>query len=183
MNTSDAFQESFKLYKTNHLPFPPIPTEYSKNIVKISEWVFGTRTNARSPYATNFYIEELQTDKRSNYTVFGHAGHGIMSYGLHFYLVKNSLALFLQHSWGNADSDPKKDVEIIEQDYLLANQLILAVDNHPALHLPKQLVVYQSNLRSESRWALSTGGSDSLLWNRTKLGQALETVLGNINDL
>ena len=83
-DSNDILQEAKNLYKVNHLPFPSVPDIYTKDILKISEWVYGTRINARSPYATDSYIEELLTGDKTSYVVFGHAGHGIMSYGLHF---------------------------------------------------------------------------------------------------
>jgi hypothetical protein len=148
---SAAFQEAMQLYETNHLPIPPLPAELTQDVVKVYEWVYGTRADVRSPYWIQPYISELETGLQPDYVVFGHAGHGIVSYALHFYLVRGPLALFLQHSWGNADSNPAKDVEYIARDYLLARKIIQAMAEAKSVRLPQQLVVYHSNLRLDSQ--------------------------------
>lgn len=100
-----------------------------------------------------------------------------MSYALHFYLVRGPLALFLQHSWGNADSNPVKDVEYMTRDYLLATEIIQAMAETKLWQLSQQLVVYHSNLRLDSQWAVLTPGSSEIVWHRTQFGQVLKTVL------
>jgi hypothetical protein len=183
MTNTDAFLEVRKKYEANQLPFPPVPSELIKNVMKINDWIYSTRANAPSPYMTSIYIDELQSGDRMDYILLGHAGHGIMSYALHFYLVKGSLALFLQHSWGNADSNPEEDIESIRQDYQLAAQLIKTVENLETLKLPTQLVIYQSNLMMKSKWALSDPGDSEFQWNITKPGQVMETVLNYLKYL
>ena len=176
-----ALQEARRLYDANHLPFPPIPTELAQRLVRIGEWLYGTRRDLPSPYLTEKYIHELREGVDTDYVVFGHAGHGTMSYALHFYLVQGPLALFLQHSWGNADSDPARDVETIARDYALADQIIRAVPKAASLRLPQRLVVYYSNLRMESRWALWAPGSEDPVWNYTGYRQGLAVVLDMVS--
>jgi hypothetical protein len=173
----DILQQSKKLYRANGLPFPPIPAELAQQVMRISEWVYGTRADVSSPYLTEAYFRELNEGVEKDYVVFGHAGHGITSYGLHFHLVWGPLALFLQHAWGNADSDPVKDAETIARDYALADQIIRAAQQAESFRLPQRLVVYHSNLRLDSRWALLTPDSGDLVWNYPGFGQALTTAL------
>lgn len=180
-NTS--FQEAIQLYEANGLPIPPIPTKFTQDISRVDEWVYSTRTDLPSPYLIESYLDELQTQQRPDYVVFGRAGHGLMSYGLHFYLAQGSLALFLQHGWGNADSDPTQDVESIARDYELAEQIIEAIAQAPRIRLPLQLVIYRSNLRLIDQWGLFTVGSGEFMWRNTKPGQVLKTVLDNIQEL
>ncbi len=174
---AEAFQEAKQLYRANSLPFPPIPAELGQQVVRISEWVYGTRTDVPSPYLMEAYIRELSEGVPQDYAVFGHAGHGSMSYGLHFHLVRGPLALFLQHAWGNADSDPVQDAEYIARDYALADQIIQAVQRTGSLRLPQRLVVYHSNLRLDSRWAWLGPDSSELVWNYPGFDQALTTAL------
>lgn len=47
---SIAFQEAIQLYEANQLPIPPVPVELTQDVVKIYEWVYGTRTYVQSPY-------------------------------------------------------------------------------------------------------------------------------------
>ena len=97
--------------------------------------------------------------------------------------MTDSLALFLQHSWGNADSNPTKDVESIQKDYLSAEKLIQAIEANSPIKESERLVIYLSNLRLVSKWALLADGDTDILWNQAERGKVLETVLNNINDL
>ena len=44
-------------------------------------------------------MQEAGTEPVADYLLLGHAGHGIQSYAIHYYVVRGPLALFLQIGW------------------------------------------------------------------------------------
>lgn len=62
------------------------------------------------------------------YVLLAHAGHGINSYALHYYLVQRPLILFLQVGWGGAYAHEAKDAAAVNECFRLCHELVAAVD-------------------------------------------------------
>lgn len=60
--------------------------------------------------------------------MLAHAGHGVNSYAIHYYLVKCPLYLFLQIPWGGAYEDSLRSTEEVNTTFGLAACLINALD-------------------------------------------------------
>ena len=79
-----------------------IPSSLEGEMERISDWVFGTRGDARNLYEFIAFVQEAATSNVDDYLLLGQAGHGMQSYAMHYYLVEGQLALFLQMAWGGA---------------------------------------------------------------------------------
>src|SRR5437870_3386527 len=98
---SATLAQAKKLFTGAGLPLPPIPMELAKQLHPPKEWVFGTRFDTPSPYAMDWYVREyLENGVSEDYLIFGHDGHGLNSYAMHYYLVRGPLAIFDQLAWG-----------------------------------------------------------------------------------
>jgi hypothetical protein len=61
------------------------------------------------------------------YVVLAHAGHGVNSYAIQYYLVQGALAMFLHLRWGGVYSDAEADAAEIRDCLSLADEIVAAV--------------------------------------------------------
>jgi hypothetical protein len=91
------------------LPFPPMPAPMAAKLSEIHPHVFATRAFEDTPYDIEvFENAAFGTEPIDDYALVGVDGHGFNSWALHYFLVENGLALFLQLPWGGAFGDPEK---------------------------------------------------------------------------
>lgn len=114
------------LFLSSELAFPRIPEELGARLQELEPWVFSTRPLPASPYEIRQFVEEVRSGVVDDYAVLAHAGHGVNSYALHYYLVRGTLALFLQLGWGGVYSDDVRDREHIRQCFLMVGKLLKA---------------------------------------------------------
>jgi len=75
------------------------------------------------------YIAEPATGRRGDYVLLAHAGHGVNSYALHYYLVQAPLRLFLQVAWGGVYMDAAEATADVNDCFRLAGELLEAGRN------------------------------------------------------
>ena len=63
--------------------------------------------------AVEKFIEEALSNPDREYVAVGHAGHGINSYAMHYFLVYGPVALFAQLPWGGAYMDSTETARVI----------------------------------------------------------------------
>ena len=91
------------LFRTEGLELPFVPPELARRFRQRDRWCFASRQVRVSPYKFEHYVDE--TDAVSDYVLIAHAGHGVNSYAIHYYLVHGLLRLFLQIHWGGVYQD------------------------------------------------------------------------------
>lgn len=128
MSQAEALEQARQLFADSGLPFPFIPPEMTGEIRQITEWVYGTRSDQAFLYYLTWFINEVGTTPVADYLLFGHDGHGINSYAIHYYLVRGPLALFVQESWGSAYGDKEKDSQAVAERFSQAEALVHAVE-------------------------------------------------------
>lgn len=134
------------------LPFPSIPTQLQDSFQELVPWTYSTRSDIPSPYQISWFINELGTQPTiADYSVLAHAGHGMNSYAIHYYLVRGNLALFLQIAWGGVYTDNDKAVKEIATAYLQAEQLMTKIEN-AQLDRNERIIGVVSDFYG-SRWA------------------------------
>lgn len=136
---SDEIARSTKLIDLSHihrakqrftgagLVLPPIPANLAPRLKERAEWRFSTKPLTLSPYAFEEYVRDGTRKGVRDSLVLAHAGHGVNSYALHYYLAQKPLRLFLQVGWGGAYMDEVKEREEINCCFSLAHTLVAAV--------------------------------------------------------
>lgn len=81
-----------------------------------------------SPYAFEEYVHTGTKHGVRDSLVLAHAGHGVNSYALHYYLVRNPLCLLLQIPWGGAYMDSAESRGTVNRCLSLAENLVAAVE-------------------------------------------------------
>ena len=105
------------------LPAPPIPLRLRSQLKRRGPWCWSTVPV--DPMA--MYLLKPAVSKRhvsSEYAAVSHAGHGLNSYGLNVYLVTESLAAFIQLSWGGVYSDRQESHARVARAFVLLSELL-----------------------------------------------------------
>jgi hypothetical protein len=84
---------------------PPVPRRLRPRLREVERWVYSSRDLPGSPYEIGECIDDAVSTDVGDYVVVAHAGHGINSWGLHYFLVYSSLLLFVRVAWGGVYTD------------------------------------------------------------------------------
>lgn len=160
--------EARELFSRNGLPFPPVPDELASQVRRRSEWWFTTRgDDAPPPYFLEESVRRFLTGEAGDGFVLAHAGHGVSSWAIHYYLTFGTLGIFVQSSWGGADADDDRatrEKSVMAARFEAAGQLLAhspdafvqAFAGQPAVGRRCTVVVTDFGT---SRWALDAPGS------------------------
>jgi hypothetical protein len=113
------------------LMLPPIPRGLARQFRSRGEWCFSSRAVRRWPYELAWYVENAEKPSTKDYVLLAHAGHGINSYAIHYYLVRGNLHLFLQVGWGGAYMDRNEATAEVNRCFTLAHHLVEALADAP----------------------------------------------------
>ena len=121
---TQPLEKARALFSTEGLPFPPLPAELASALREARPNVFATRPVEIPPYTLAAYSLEVQTEPEvPSYALIGFDGHGINSWAVHYYLVDDALALFIQLPWGGAYVEPGEARSVIEAAFSWAETL------------------------------------------------------------
>lgn len=122
-NSNLEIKSARQLFASEGLTFPSIPIDVQSDFREIAAWVYGTRSDVPSLCETDWFINEVIQYSVPNYVMIGHAGHGINSYAIYFYLVLNYLALFIQIGWGGVYMDKAETTQAVAEAFSQADHL------------------------------------------------------------
>ena len=141
-----ALTKASRLYREAGLRSPPVPPELADRVQEQAEWQFSTDLVELTD-RTGF-MAAVRDPATPAQIGFGHVGHGITSWWLCYRLIRDSLAVFLRHSYGGVYSDNEASgsffnsiIERIEELIVLADaargdgrivpgrRLLLAIDS------------------------------------------------------
>ena len=129
-----------------------IPDVLAVRLKEQGEWLFSTREIAMSPYNLQHYVREVDGVQLEDYALLCHSGHGINSYALQYYLVHDSLQMFLHLGWGGAYMDAQADAAKILKCFSLADEIILAAKPVDRLLAGDRLTIVASDFYG-SNWS------------------------------
>ena len=93
------------------LQVPPVPVHLAVALKPEGPTLLATRALQETPYDMDHYLLEFEANPGlPAYAVVGFDGHGINSWAVHYYLVDDGLALFMQLPWGGVylDAEPAR---------------------------------------------------------------------------
>lgn len=155
-------EKARQVFEKAGLAFPTIPEKLAEQLKEQSKWVFSTRPIDEWPYFLHSYVEEAEKSEVDDYVVLCHAGHGANSYAIHYYLVQDSLRMFLQLGWGGVYSNANEDAALIRDCFLLADKIASMAKTVGRFQADNHLTVVASNF----------GGSYWLPPGKTRRGEA-----------
>lgn len=147
-STSQGLEEAQAVLRAAGLAAPPIPNQFARRFKRRGEWCYSSRSLKISPYALDWYVDEAAAGRAPRYVLLAHAGHGVNSWAIHYYLVLPYLQVLLQLAWGGAYMDNAETTASVNDGFRLAHDLVRAVENlrqHSADRLRDPLVVVGSD--------------------------------------
>ena len=164
-----GLDQARQLFAQEGLPFPTLPAELAPHLRLLAPWVFGTRALPVSLYDLDWFIEEAVAGKAEDYILLGHAGHGINSWAIHYYVVQGPLGLFIQIGYGGAYMERDRSIAKLRKTFEEATELLDSAREaqHTGEFDPSQhLLVVESDLTG-SRWTwrgLNETEAKNLAW-------------------
>ena len=107
------FERATSLLRNQGLNMPPIPASLRRRLVERGKWCFSTRPIPVSPYDLTHYVEEVRAGGIKDYALVAHAGHGINSYAIHYFLVERRCRVFLKIGWGGIYMNGKESTALV----------------------------------------------------------------------
>jgi hypothetical protein len=176
---------ALQLFDSWQLPLPPLPSDLASSLRVLGPSLLGTRQGTPSPYGIDWFLDDLAAGP-PDYLLLGHAGHGVNSWAMHYYLVSRTLALFLQLPWGGAYTDAEPATAAVATAFAGAERLILHPGRLGRLAPGQRLVVIDSAF-AEPRWGVLSQGEATSALERSgsPLHAALawaESAAGSLNE-
>ncbi|MEO1017083.1 MAG: hypothetical protein AAFY56_05260 [Pseudomonadota bacterium] len=120
--------EVVEYYERSGLPLPPIPETMLEDLVSQGEAVVTTRDDdIPGAYGIQWFVDEAVANEAPDYVLFGEDGHGLNSYGFHWYLVAGHAALFVQVPYGGIYTASTLAASTLTSRFNAARQLIEAI--------------------------------------------------------
>ena len=127
------------------LPIPPIPEALQNSRAWQTPSVVGSCLPPDDLYDLGSYLRHAADPGQDRYLLIGHTGHGTHSYALHYYLVLDTLAVFLQIGCGGAYRDTNTDKRRLGERFDRLRRLF-DVASHSRSPAPVQrLIVFDSD--------------------------------------
>lgn len=143
-----------------NLPAPPVPELFEPLLQAFAPWWFGTRrTRGLYQYGVQL-LAEADDPQVLDYLIVGHAGHGVNSYALHYFVRLGPLLLVLELGAGGAYSDPEQTRRTTEEVFAAATALLAAIPGLTRRGVPRAgLRIAVSTLRG-SHWRAGAEGME-----------------------
>lgn len=103
-----GYRHACALFAASGLTVPLVPWELRRRLREHAPWRYATRPLGWSPYSIEVYLAEAERYRVPDYAVLAHAGHGVNSYAIHYFLVHRRLRLFVQIGWGGSYMDGRE---------------------------------------------------------------------------
>lgn len=115
------------LFAEAGLPFPLIPEEFVSAFRQVGEWQFATCDLETWPYRFREYVQRATDGPVPNSVVIAHAGHGVNSYAIHYYVLQKPLYLFVQIGWGGVYMNGDEAVADLKRCFNLSARLLASM--------------------------------------------------------
>jgi len=135
-----GIEEARRLFEAAGLAVPTIPTELAARLLERGKWCFSTRELEVSPFDLDHYVWEDEGPS-SDYVILSHAGHGVNSYAVQYYLVSGPLRMFLHLGWGGVYMDSVATSSMIRECFSLADEIVPAALTQGKLGVGDQLLI------------------------------------------
>jgi len=146
-----GIEEARRLFEAAGLVIPAVPTELAARLQERGKWCFSTRELEVWPYDLDHYVRESE-ELASDYAVLSHAGHGVNSYAIQYYLVSGPLRTFLHLGWGGVYMDSVATTSMIQECFSLADEIVSAALTHGKLGDGDRLLIVGTDF-CDSYWS------------------------------
>lgn len=145
------------------LPLPPIPETMLAALTTIDGHQMTSRDDPTpGAWHLQWFVDEAVAGSGPDYVLFGDDGHGLNSWGFHWYLVAGPAAIFVQVACNGIETFEAVAGQELEAAYRSARTLIEAV--LAALDAgrldPDERVLVVDSFAAGRRWARQAGAAE-----------------------
>jgi hypothetical protein len=141
------------------LPLPPISSALAARLQQLASGIYATRTSLPPIYQLERYAYEYLHTPPEPYLVIALGGHGIASQAMHYYLVVDKIAIFLQISYINMLNEKLETANRIKSCFQGVKMLFKEMKPLPPQE--KRLLIIESDI-SGSGWGWIVGCPDTI---------------------
>jgi len=173
------------LFADAKLPFPTVPAEFHSHFHEVDKWHFEANAPKGHPYNMDAYIRRARRSAVNDFVVLAHAGHGVNSYAIHYFVVQKPLAVFLQIGWGGVYMDAARSVALVTRCFALTDSLVAAVAEARAtrrLTEDERIIVTASDFNMVSLLDVRRRGARWRTSQHQTPDQALEAAIALVTD-
>ena len=178
---ADIYSTAAATFASAGLTFPVLPEWARDHLTRVDDWSYTSRRTTPSPYSIDTYVREFVDGEAGDYAVVSHAGHGVNSWAISFFVVSGRCGVFVQSAWGGAatsDADDEIERRAMAERFALAGQL---VERNDERRDDDWLAVVVSDFHGQ-RWAWwPDGGAPSWVASDNALGDALDWTAARSN--
>lgn len=158
------YQAACQLLMSEGLPCPLIPYKLTEQLQQTRySAMFTTEPTLPDPYHFLFYLNRLLNGEVEAMAAFGVSGHGFYSKAMHYYLVDDHIAVFLQdglpEQQGTWTSERQQDYETIS---ILTIACQDAVQNQTLS--PNEKLVICRSFYQPPQWGVINESGEKRLW-------------------
>jgi hypothetical protein len=176
-----------RLFEEQELPLPPLTREVERRMSAVEEHIFATRPLTVRPYdlAASVVARMKDPEVGETYALAGMDGHGVNSWAVHYFMVTDGLALFLQLPWGGIYMNAESAKARISAAFGWAKELQEEVAEVVEAGLVPDgfhLAAMVSDIRG-SHWAFSASSAEPIAWTPVrKLRTDMAAALGEMKS-
>lgn len=168
----EAVAEAARLFNDDlGLPMPPVPPSLVPGLRFVAPGLVASRDDAPDPYGLDWFVAELEEGPEP-YLILGQAGYGVHNWAMHYYLVQDRLALFLQLGWGGACRDPSAANARVAAGFAAVTRLVELASRVG----PEGLLVVSSDLAGSRLGRLGADGRLALEEHPTPITASIATL-------
>lgn len=168
------------LYERENYPFPPVPHSLAPQLTLHAAWQFGSRGVTHALDDFRGHLDEFNGGWVDDYVEFGHAGHGVDSYAMYYYLAHGPLAVAVQLRWGGALTARDEALATARAVYGGLPDLLRIAEARPAPSDTRLLVTYSDRSGAGLSWIRRRAGA---IVNEPLVGQPGLAVFARAADV
>lgn len=178
---ADISSSATEIFASAGLTFPVLPAWARDQLTKVDDWSYTSRRTTPSPYSIDTYVREFVHGEADDYAVVSHAGHGVNSWAISYFVVSGRCGVFVQSAWGGAatsDDDDEIERRVMAERFA---QTDLLLERNEERRDDDWLAVVVSDFHGQ-RWAWwPPGGAPSWVASDNVLGEALDWTAARSN--
>lgn len=158
------------------LPSPPVPAAFVPLLQVFAPWWFGTRRTPGLYQGGTSLFAEADDAAVKDFLITGHAGHGLNSYAIHYFLRHEGALLLFEFAFGGVYTDPARSTADVAEAFAAAAAIVDALGSLRRRGVPRaglRLIVSSVRL---SQWQAGVDGGagnwrevlrDAVAWARS----------------
>jgi hypothetical protein len=134
------------------LAVPTVPAEFHEVLERRGSWCWSSEPLDTTPYLVEEFVRSFEVDPTHDRIVIAHAGHGSASWVLCYFVMIESVGVFVHSSWGSSLDTEEQDAVAKERFAARLHDATEFLDNARSRTRDSVVAVVVSDMAGD-RWA------------------------------